>query len=357
MAFLEQAVALDSTFAVAWASLSIALTRLYTNGFPSPELAGRAKEALDRAVALSPDAPQSHLAAARYRTLITRNANLSASEMDLALRSAPNDAEVLSAAGLDDVQKGDFGSALAKLERAREIDPRSYTTLYNLGQVYDALGRTADAEAAAAAALVVRPGDLAALQWISMMRVAQGNMAGARDGLRAAAHVRRERAALAAQFAGFQENTWILDPEVRALVFRLTPSAFDGDRAWWGQSLSSAYWQSGDLARARAYADSAIPLSKSQADGAPNDPQLRVLYGLVLAYAGKATEARAAAELALKLEDKRTGQRDYILLNAVRIELALGNKARALDYIEQMHATGGHLTPAWLTADPTFASC
>ena len=43
--------------------------------------------------------------------------------------------------GLSDMGAGDLGSALAKLERAREIDPRSYITLYSLSQVYDYLGR------------------------------------------------------------------------------------------------------------------------------------------------------------------------------------------------------------------------
>jgi hypothetical protein len=81
-----------------------------------------------------------------------------------------------------------------------------------------------------------------------------------------------------------------------------------------------------------------------------------VLYGLMLAFRGRAAEARTALDLALKLEDKRTGQRDYILLNGARIETALGNKARALDYLEEIRRMGGHLTPQWLTVDPTFAS-
>ena len=45
-AYLEQAVALDSTFADAWAALCISLSRLYSNGFASTITAQRAKEAL-----------------------------------------------------------------------------------------------------------------------------------------------------------------------------------------------------------------------------------------------------------------------------------------------------------------------
>ena len=95
--------------------------------------------------------------------------------------------------------------------------------------------------------------------------------------------------------------SWILEDRERQVLFRLTPSAFDDDRAWWGQSLATAYWQQGDTARARAYADSSLAMSRQQAEATPDDAELQVLYGLVLALAGKPAEARAAATRALAL--------------------------------------------------------
>jgi serine/threonine-protein kinase len=356
VAYLEQAVALDSAFVDAWASLAMQLSRLYSNGARDPASARRAGEALGRAVALDPDAPRTHLAAARYNQLIANRQDLARAEMDLALRAAPTDAEVLSAAGLSDMGAGDLGSALAKLERAREIDPRSYITLYSLSQVYDYLGRPADGEATAAAALLVRPGDLNAIQWLAIARVAQGNLEEARAGIRSAIESGVPAPSVAAHFAGYQETTWILEDRERQLVFRLTPSAFDNDRAWWGQALGTAYWQAGDPMKARAYADSSLPLSKVQAEENPGDPQLQVLYGLMLATAGKATEAQAMAAKAIALAPAATTQHYYILLNAARIETVLGNKDRAIDYIEESRKRGGILTPHYLALDPTFAS-
>jgi serine/threonine-protein kinase len=355
ISFLEQAVALDSGFADAWAALSISSSRLYANGFANPETARRAKEALDRTVALDPDAARTHLAASRYYSLIGQNQELASGEMDLALRAAPTDAEVLSAAGLADMSRGDLGSALAKLERAREIDPRSYLTLYNLARVYLNLGRSSDGEATASAALLVRPGDLNAIQWLAIARVSQGNLEGAQAGIRAAIESGVAAPAIAAHFAGFQETSWMLEDRERQLVFRLTPSAFDNDRAFWGQSLATAYWQRGDLARARAYADSALATSKSQAEAAPKDAQLQVLYGLMLAYLGKATEARATSARALEME-AASQQRGYIVLNAARIELALGNPDRAVELLAKSRMLGGYLSPEFLRLDPTFAS-
>ena len=282
--------------------------------------------------------------------------DLARGEMDLALRASPTDAEVLSAAGLADMGEGDLGSALAKLERAREIDPRSYITLYTLSQVYNYLGRASDGEATAAAALLVRPGDLNAIQWLAISRVSQGKMDEARAGIRSAIEAGVPAPSIAAHFAGFQETSWILDDRERQLVFRLTPSAFDNDRAFWGQSLGMAYWQRGEPARARAYADSALAPSKSQADAAPKDAQLQVLYGLVLALAGKPAEARVYLAKALALNPSAATQFNYILLNGARVERSWVNKDRAAEYLEEVRQKGGFLTPQFLPVDPTYRS-
>ena len=53
--YLEQAVALDSTFVDAWASLAMQVSRIYPNGISVPATAQRAKEALERTIALDPD--------------------------------------------------------------------------------------------------------------------------------------------------------------------------------------------------------------------------------------------------------------------------------------------------------------
>ncbi|HEX5633402.1 MAG TPA: tetratricopeptide repeat protein, partial [Gemmatimonadales bacterium] len=354
--YFEQAVALDSTFTDAWAALSIGMSRTYNNGNASPIVARRAREALDRAVALAPEAAGTHLAAARYHALIERKLDLARAEMDLALRSAPTDAEVLSSAGLLDQQAGDLGSALAKLERAREIDPRAYVTLFNLAQLYANLQRPADAEGAASAALMVRPNDQNAVQWLAIARVMQGNLEGARAAIRAAIQAGTPAPAIAAHFAGFQETAWMLEDRERSLVYRLTPSAFDDDRAFWGQSLATAYWQQGDVARARAYADSALAPSAEQAKAVPDDSQLRGLYALVLGYLGRAQEARAELATALARQGQSPTTDNYNLLNAARTELALGDANRALDHLESLRRLGSHVNGQWLALDPTWKS-
>src|SRR6185437_13475396 len=64
--YYEQAVALDSTFAVAWARLSHARSRLYVNGVPDPALGEQARLAAERARRLKPKEPLVYRAFGAY---------------------------------------------------------------------------------------------------------------------------------------------------------------------------------------------------------------------------------------------------------------------------------------------------
>ena len=64
LAFYEQAVALDPTFAIAWGRVSTTLSLLYSNSVPSPELAERARQAAEKCVALAPEQADGHRALA-----------------------------------------------------------------------------------------------------------------------------------------------------------------------------------------------------------------------------------------------------------------------------------------------------
>ena len=64
--YYERAVALDSTFALAWAQLSRAHSYIYQISLPTTAGAAQAKVAVERALALSPGLAQGHLALGDY---------------------------------------------------------------------------------------------------------------------------------------------------------------------------------------------------------------------------------------------------------------------------------------------------
>jgi TolB-like protein/Tfp pilus assembly protein PilF/tRNA A-37 threonylcarbamoyl transferase component Bud32 len=357
---LEQAVTLDTTFVEAWSDLSINLARIYAATERTDVVKARAREAMERAVALDPTSGSAHTAAARYYSQVEPDQERARLEIELALKAAPNDVIALGSAALFDQQRGDNAAALAKFERARETDPRSMYVLTNLGGIYQREGRRNDVEDVLSVALSLEPGNLQMIQQRAENLVASGDLPGARASVDEAVRAGVSAPEIAARFAGINEDSWLLPESVRALVLRLTPAAFDGDRAWWGQSLATAAWQAGDTLKARAYADSGLAESAKQAAAAdlairPADAQLHALHGLLLAYLGRGAEARAAVARALAVQVD--GQnRAYLLLNAARIELALGDRGKAVAYLEESQKLDRRFNGSWLSVDPTFAS-
>ena len=353
--YFEQAVAIDSSFVEAWAGLSIALGRVYFNGSREPAAAARSRQALERTLALDPDGPNGHTAATRFYQTVDRNQAKASDAAERALRASPNDADMLALAARVDLTFGRTEAALTKLERARDLDPRSEGTLNSLQRALVFARRYDEAVEVSDALLALVPTDVDAVQWQAIAYVAKGDLARARQATTAAKSRGVPAPVLVAHFAGILENSWILEGADQAVLFRLTPAAFDNDVAWWGQSLATAHWDAGHKDVARAYADSALAESKSQADAAPQDSQLRALYALMLAYLGR-PEAVAEGERGLGLTLNPDGtDAAYETHLLVRIHLALGQHDRALDRVEKVLTMPHQISPAWLRIDPAFA--
>jgi serine/threonine-protein kinase len=352
---LEQAVALDSEFALAWSRLSGRYATLYANVTKDPTVLTQAKEALTRAEALQPGADFVRFARYGYLSTVPGAQAEALAELDNLLRTFPNNAGLLSTSASADLDRGELGTALAKLERARDLDPRAGGTLSNLTAVYTALGRGADAVAVGEALVRVRPRDLTSAQALLMAHLSNGDLDGARAAIRASVERGIPALRLAAHFAAYQETAFALEEADQQVVLRLTPSAFDGDRSWWAQSLATLYWQRGDTVRARAYADSALAPTRQLIAATPDDSQQHGLLALMLAYLGRGAEARAELPLALQDLSSRTS-RTYNRLSAAKAELALGNRDAAVEHLKLLRAQGHYVTNGWMRVDPTFAS-
>ena len=143
---------------------------------------------------------------------------------------------------------------------------------------------------------------------------------------------------LVAYLGNYWDLYWVLDEHQQELLFRLTPSAFDNDRATWGILYAHVYWLRGDKARARAFADTARMTFAEQLRTTPDDPQRNILYGVALAYLGRKDEAIKAGERGLSLlpisKDAYTGA--YFQHQLVRMYILLNQPEKALDRLEPL---------------------
>ncbi|MEO8478026.1 MAG: protein kinase [Gemmatimonadota bacterium] len=352
--YYAQAVALDSTFARAWARLGASLTLVYTNGTRDPDVGRRAKEAVDRALALAAGESFPHNAAALYYSFVLRDAEASRRETDRALALDPNNADILASSANDDYGAENYASAFEKLSRARALDPLSVNVLRNLVNSLTYLGRSDEAIKTGRELMALAPTSPTAISAVVTAFLGAGDLEGAR-GVTREALTRIPPTELVAYFAGYQEMAFVLDQKDRDLLFRLSPAAFDNDRAWWGQSLAIAAHQQGDMVRARAYADSSLATSKQQSDANPKDPQLRALYAVMLAFAGKSDEAMRQADQAVA-DAPRASNNDapYARMQRLRVLLAGGHTSEAVAATEELLGFQYFIGAGYIKVDPLF---
>ena len=354
--FYDQAVALDSSFTLAWAGLSTALSGLYFNGTPDPGVGSRARLAAERALALDPKSAAGHAALARYYLLVAKSPVQANEQMTQALVITPNDPDLLSAAGATERSLGQWDAAVQHLQLARRLDPRSARVAGELHRTLVTLRRYPEAIAAGNDAIALAPASLNVVETQMMAYLGQGDLPGARAVV-VAVPATVAQPALVAYLALYNDLYWVLNDAEQQLLLRLPVSAFFDDPAAMGSVKMQTWWMRGDKAKARAYADTARAAFEEQLRAAPDDPQLHALYGLALAYMGKKAEAIAAGEKSLALmpisKDAANGAYDQHQL--ARIYILVGEPEKALDQIDPLLKMPYLLSPGWLRIDPAFA--
>jgi TolB-like protein/thioredoxin-like negative regulator of GroEL len=350
----EQAVALDSTFAQAWAQLSRARSIIYANGVPTAELAEQARTAAERAVALAPERVEGRIAMGLYYTAIHSDVKRELEEYAKARERWPDHPDLLASTAVAEMSTGRWRDAVELLQRVVEADPRSVTATRRLARSLVWVRRPEEAVETFDRSLRLSPGDLNAIEEKAMAYLSMGDLARARATIRNPPGV--EPTELAAYVATYWDLGWLLDDAQQRLVLRLTPASFDGDRGNWAIVYAQINHYRGNTALSRAYADTARAAFEAQLKGTPNDVQRRVLRALALAYAGRSAEAIREGERWLvggpAVADGFNGPYYRHLL--ARIYVLAGEQERALDQLESLLKLPYYLSPGWLSVDPTF---
>jgi TolB-like protein/Flp pilus assembly protein TadD len=355
LGYYEQAVALDSTFALAWGRVSQTYSNLY--GLSTPTVAGAAAAlaAARRVVALAPESPEARLAMGKYYENAGNDIRRALDEYTQGQRVTPNNADLLSAAAFVEESLGRWDAAEEHYRRARTLDPGAVAITRRLARVLTWRRQYPEAVAMADRALAMAPANLIVVQTKVEACLAQGDLACAQRALRAVPQ-EVEPAALVAFFANYNDLYWLLDDDQQQLVLRLTPTQFDNDRGTWASILAQVNALRGNQARARAYADTARVAIERKLEEAPQDEQLHVFRGLMLAILGRKEEAiregLRGVELNPIAEDGFGGP--YTQLQLVRIYILTGEHEKALDRLEPLLKIPYRLSAGWLRVDPTF---
>jgi TolB-like protein/Tfp pilus assembly protein PilF len=355
----QEATELAPDFAQAHAALSQARMWLFWNFPGSQDQAELAREALDRALDLAPNAVETLLAQGFFYFYGRGDAQEALRSFRQAQRLKPSDADVISAIGLILRGQGEWDAAVEKFQEARSLDPRSYNLNYTLAETLLRMRRYEDAQSAY---------DLAA-------RLAPEVPAVHRDGLRVRLVMTGDTVAAREYVEALPRN---LNPSIVSLLeadlayyrgdFQRALGAQGAQGPRGGRSherLAILYHLMGNEALRNAHADSLRAASQAVLDEAAANPgpdqtgvkarahaKLGIAYALLGQGFAALTEGfTAVSSLPVTVDAYEGGNHLRDLALAMTL---MGETELALEQIETALSIPSPLTRADLVLDPVF---
>jgi TolB-like protein/Flp pilus assembly protein TadD len=134
---LNQAITRDPAFLLAYCQLARAQDGIYWTGLDhTPGRLELAKSAINSASRLNPESGEVHLASALHFYYGYLDYDRARDELNIALRTMPNNARIFELNGYIDRRQGHWDDAEHKLERAMELDPRNDDIIFGAGFTY-----------------------------------------------------------------------------------------------------------------------------------------------------------------------------------------------------------------------------
>jgi TolB-like protein/Flp pilus assembly protein TadD/predicted Ser/Thr protein kinase len=152
IALLDQAVARDPAFVLAYCELAQSHDRLYrekiaiSGGEKSIDHRALAEAAIAKAMRIAPDAGRLHLAVAQHFYSANDDPEQARVEIDLARRTLPNDGALEQLAGSIARRQGRWDDAVRHYQKAITLEPRDTATRFTLSNTYRSLRRYDDVD-------------------------------------------------------------------------------------------------------------------------------------------------------------------------------------------------------------------
>jgi len=355
----EKAVELDSGFALAYARLSRAHSRMFWMYHDhSEDRLAKAKSTVDKALELEPSSLEAHHSLGTYYLLGHLDYDQALREFGIAAAKGTYQG-VLAPMALLRQRQGRFREALAENAKALQLDPAGFQGLNWRAQTYDLLRDFARAETLYHRAIALSPERFFPyfwkaglyLRWHGSTKEARAVIDEARTvGVADDPLLLFTRVLVDMFDRRYPEAIGLLSsrtPEVIQDQFRLIPRA---------QLYAQIYGllQRHDLER--VYYDSARSFVLRKVQEQPNDSRLHSALGIAYAGLGRKELAIQEGQRAVELLPiSREAWRGYYRAwDLARIYAMVGEHDAAVELLEHLLSIPGNLTAAWLRIDPTW---
>lgn len=366
---LNEALERDPQFALAHCLASRVHGELFWFGYDrSRARLTQAKLAADNALRLQPNLGDARLALAYYYYFGYRDYELARTEVAIAQEATPNDADVWDAAAAIDRRQGRWDDAIPNFEKARELDPRNSSVLWNLAETYACVGRYEEAERGFAEGLAVNSeAHLFSLARAAIDLKTKGASAPLRAALRnipkdfdPGGAVTTVALRLSLMDRDYAEGARLLGG---SRAEKYTDSGVGGPAAIFdGYTLPRA-WYEGLIARGRGEMDAAerafaVAQRMVEAELAQwrDDAKTLALLGLLHAARGRKEEAMRAGQRAVEILPISKDAYDGPLLatKLAVIYAQVGETERACELLAELMKAPNGPTPGTLRVEPEW---
>jgi TolB-like protein/tetratricopeptide (TPR) repeat protein len=354
----ERAVRLDPGFALAWAELSKAHSRLvYFLYDISPQRRARAQYALDRARELASGSPEVHFAAGYYHLWVERDPAAALDEFEAASRGMPNNVEVQGAKGELFRLHGDWQSAIKAFEVASSLSPLDGSAVVDVAETLWWMRRYPEAYEAADRGIALAPDQA----WSYLTKVFNLWSWKGRDGLA------ETRAAL--EFVPkdheWAEWSWFAQEEFEGrfaeAIRRMEANPEDwirikiqaAPKALFAAALQMSL---GETARSRKAFETARRLLEAEVRAIPEDARYHSSLGVACAGLGLSDEAVREGQRGVELlpVSKDAVYGIPYVIDLAHIYTLIGEPEKAVAQLEYLISRPGWISVPWLRMDPRW---
>jgi tetratricopeptide (TPR) repeat protein len=358
----QEAIDLDPDFVLGYARLSRVHSRMWWFFYDrTQERLAMAREAVDQALSLDPDLPEAHEAMGLYYYHGHLDYEPALAEFAIAQKSQPNNSDLFAATGWVQRRQGRMVQALANLEKAAELDPRSALKAHEVASTHFLLRNPVEAERYYDRAISLSPDWADSYVWKA-----------AWVHLRLEGSAERARAALEeARSIGLAEAPGIAYPSVLLEIWDgdyqqaldrlalVSSEVLLDDQMLYlpkAQLYAQTHGLMGNRQLEQAYYDSTRSNVETRIREHPDDSRYRSALGIAYAGLGRKEEAIREGELAVELlpMSKEAWRGAHRLEDLARIYTMVGEYDAAIDQLEILLAVPSPVSVPMLRIDPTW---
>jgi tetratricopeptide (TPR) repeat protein len=326
-----------------------ALGRAYLSSFNLSKdvlLAGRAKEAAERAVRLDPDLPEAQITVARVLRATGRPAE-AVPILRRILGRDPGNAEAVATLAAVLQSSGDSAGAEATWKQLVEMRPTWWSSHKDLGGFFFRENRYAEAAREYQRAIELNPGVHGLYYSLGAVQVRQGRFESAIESLKKSIEIKPSSLAWA-NLGTCQDLLGQFSEASNS--FQKAISLSPGDyrfHVYLGDSLT---WTPGQSETARRAYETAVPLAEGVLRVNPRDTGAMGLLALCYARVGRRGGAAELVERSVALGPENAS----VLQKAAVVSLILGRRDESLRFLAR--AVGRGYGTAEIRADPEFST-